>query len=101
MCRHGFNDLTVMPNGDVYVTDSQSGAVYRLPAGGTRLVEVAPPSTSFPNGITRSDDGKLVFVAQAGGIDRIDAVAGRRTRLATPDTLNLGGIDGLAYCGNR
>ncbi len=96
--RHGFNDLTVMPNGDVYVTDSQSGAVYRLPAGRDSVVEVAPPSTyTFPNGITRSDDGKLVFVAHAGGIDRIDAVSGRRTRLATPDTLNLGGIDGLAY----
>ncbi len=96
--RHGFNDLTVMPNGDVYLTDSQAGAVYRLPAGEDSVVEIVPPSTYlFPNGITRSDDGALVFVAHGGGIDRIEAASGRRTRLATPDTLNLGGIDGLAY----
>ncbi len=96
--RHGFNDLTVMPNGDVYITDSQAGAIYRLPAGRDRLIEVLPPSTyTFPNGITRSDDGALVFVAHAGGIDRIEAASGRRTLLASPDTLNLGSIDGLAY----
>ncbi|MGH7580248.1 MAG: SMP-30/gluconolactonase/LRE family protein [Gemmatimonadales bacterium] len=57
--QHGFNDLTVLPNGDVYLSDSQAGAVYLVPAGGDGLVEVVPPSTyTFPNGITRSEDGR-------------------------------------------
>lgn len=96
--RHGFNDLTVLPNGDVYLTDSQSGGIYKAPAGGGDLTEVRPPGTYlFPNGITRSDDGRRLFVAHGAGIDRIDLPDGRRTRLAPPDTLNLGGIDGLAF----
>lgn len=99
--RHGFNDLTVLPNGDVYVTDSQAGAVYMVPAGGDGVVEVIPPATyTFPNGITRSDDGRRLFVAHGSGIDRIQIATRTRTRLAAPDSLNLGGIDGLAFYRN-
>jgi len=99
--RHGFNDLTVLPNGDVYITDSPAGAVYLAPAGGGRLVEVIPPSTyTFPNGITRSDDGRRLFVSHGGGIDRIDIATRKRTRLTAPEALNLDGIDGLAYYRN-
>ncbi|HEY7502690.1 MAG TPA: serine hydrolase [Gemmatimonadales bacterium] len=96
--RHGFNDLTVMPNGDVYITDSPSGGVYALEAGRDEFVEVLPPGTyTFPNGITRSDDGRLLFVAHGSGVDRLEVGTGRRVRLRAPDTLNLGGIDGLAF----
>ena len=99
--RHGFNDLTVLPNGDVYVTDSGSGGIYLLRAGADRVAEVVPPGTyNFPNGITRSDDGRRLFVSHGAGIDRIDVATGKRTRLATPDSLNLGGIDGLAFYRN-
>ncbi len=96
--RHGFNDLTVMPNGDVYVTDSGSGGIYKFGAGGGEIVELLPPGTyTFPNGITRSEDGRLLFVAHGAGVDRLEVRTGRRVRLGSPDTLNLGGIDGLAF----
>ena len=96
--RHGFNDLTVMPNGDVYITDSQSGGIYKVGAGSGEVVEVLPPGTyTFPNGITRSEDGRLLFVAHGAGVDRLEVRTGRRARLGSPDTLNLGGIDGLAF----
>jgi serine beta-lactamase-like protein LACTB, mitochondrial len=96
--RHGFNDLTVMPNGDVYITDSPSGGVFKLGVGGGEVVEVLPPGTyTFPNGITRSEDGRLLFVAHGSGVDRLEVGTGRRVRLGAPDTLNLGGIDGLAF----
>ncbi|HEY9506642.1 MAG TPA: serine hydrolase [Gemmatimonadales bacterium] len=96
--RHGFNDLTVMPNGDVYITDSSSGAIYKIPAGAGDVVEVLPPGTyTFPNGITRSGDGRLLFLAHGAGVDRLEVWTGRRVRLGSPDTLNLGGIDGLAF----
>ncbi len=99
--RHGFNDLTVLPNGDVYLTDSSAGAIYLMPASGDDLVEVVPPSTYiFPNGITRSDNGRRLFVAHGGGIDRIDIATRKRTRLQVPDSLNLNGIDGLAFYRN-
>jgi hypothetical protein len=99
--RHGFNDLTVLPSGDVYLTDSQAGAIYMVAAGGDSVVEVLPPSTyNFPNGITRSDDGRRLFVAHDGGIDRIEIATRKRTLLAAPDSLNLGWIDGLAFYRN-
>jgi sugar lactone lactonase YvrE len=96
--RHGFNDLTITPNGDVYVTDSQGGGVYRLAFGSDAVTEVVPAGTYiFPNGITRTDDGRRLFVAHGGGVDRIELPSHRRSRIATSDSLNLGGIDGLAF----
>ena len=96
--RHGFNDLTVTPDGDVYLTDSQSGAIYRLAAGAAEPTAMFPPGTyTFPNGITRSDDGQRLFIAHGAGIDRVDLPGAHRTRIASADTLNLGGIDGLAF----
>jgi hypothetical protein len=96
--RHGFNDLTVLPDGDVYITDSQSGGVFKVRAGGEQVEEVLPRGTyTFPNGITRSDDGRRLFVGHGTGVDRIEVATGRRQRLASPDTLNLTGIDGLAF----
>jgi sugar lactone lactonase YvrE len=99
--RHGFNDVTVMPNGDVYVTDSESGGIYLLKTGAAEVAEVLPPGTyTFPNGITRTDDGRRLFVAHAAGLDRLDIATGRGVRLASADSVNLGGIDGLAFYRN-
>jgi hypothetical protein len=99
--RHGFNDLTVQPNGDVYVTDSEGGGVYIVRAGRDEVEEVLPPGTYvFPNGITRSDDGRALFVAHGSGIDRVDPRTGRRRTIAGPDTLNLSWVDGLAFYRN-
>jgi CubicO group peptidase (beta-lactamase class C family)/sugar lactone lactonase YvrE len=96
--RHGFNDLTVMPNGDVYVTDSPSGGIYKVAGGGGEVVEVLSPGTyTFPNGVTRSEDGRVLFVAHGAGVDLLEVGTGRRVRLGSPDTLNLGGVDGLAF----
>ena len=98
--RHGFNDVTIMPDGEVYVTDSQSGGIYKVGSGG-EIVEVLSPGTyTFPNGITRSGDGRALFVAHGSGVDRLEVGTGRRLRLGSPDTLNLGGIDGLAFYHN-
>ena len=99
--QHGFNDLTVLPNGDVYTTDSQSGGVYMVPAGRDTLLEVLPPgSYLFPNGITRSDDGGALFIAHGAGIDRVALPSRQARRIAAPDSLNLSWVDGLAFYRN-
>ena len=96
--RHAFNDLTILPNGDVYVTDSDAGALYVVPARSDSVVEVLPPGTYlFPNGITQDDTGRLLFIAHAGGIDRMGPSTRRPERLAVPDSLDVSWIDGLAY----
>jgi len=99
--RHGFNDLTILPTGDVYTTDSQGGGIYSVGAEGDTLAEVLPPgSYLFPNGVTRSDDGRALFIAHGAGIDRMELPSGRRERIAAPDSLNLSWVDGLAYYRN-
>lgn len=99
--RHGFNDLTILPTGDVYATDSPSGGVYAVLAAGDTLVEVLPPGTYvFPNGITRTGDGRTLFIAHGGGIDRVDVASRRRQPLAVPDSLNVSWVDGLAFYRN-
>lgn len=96
--RHGFNDVTVLPGGDAYITDSQGGGVFHVPAAGDTLVQVVPSGIYvFPNGITHSDDGRRLFIAHGAGVDRLDLPSHGRTRIARPDSLNLGGIDGLAF----
>lgn len=95
------NDLALAPDGSVYVTESQRGAVWRLPPGGRALARVVPDDTfESPNGIAWLPSGQLL-VADFDGLALVD-VAGIATqparvrRLATPDDLYLGGIDGLA-----
>jgi hypothetical protein len=70
--RHGFNDVTVLPNGDAYVTDSQGGGIFAVRGARDTLVEVVPPGTDlFPNGITHSNDGRWLFVGHGGGLEQL------------------------------
>ena len=93
------NDLALAHDGTVYATESRGGAVYRLPPGGSALEPVlAPGSLESPNGIVVLDGGELL-VADFDGLALVvgpAAAAPRVARLATPDQLYLGGIDGLA-----
>lgn len=98
------NDLTRTRDGSVYVTDSQRGAVWRLPRGGNALVEALPAETfESPNGIVALESGALL-VADFDGLAIVESPgskAPRVRRLATPSDLYLGGIDGLARSGPR
>jgi hypothetical protein len=72
--------------------------VYLVTARSDTVAQVVAPGTYvFPNGVTRTPDGARLFVAHAGGIDRIDLPSHRRVPLTAPDSVNLGGSDGLAY----
>jgi sugar lactone lactonase YvrE len=50
-----------------------------------------------PNGITISPDGRVLFVADADHIQALDIRSGSTWRVATPDTVNVSGVDGLAF----
>ncbi|MCW2606868.1 MAG: Superoxide dismutase [Frankiales bacterium] len=76
------NDVAIAPNGDAYVTDSQSPVLYRIPAaqiasgtGTTRPLQVFRDFTGTAfryvegfnaNGIAVTQDGKSVLVVQSG-----------------------------------
>ena len=88
-------------SGGVFVSDSQSGAVYQLAATGYSLTPViAPGIGKSAQGTALDADGKRLIVADySQGIAAIDLASGTRTLLPRQDGKPLRGIDGMARCG--
>jgi len=92
------NDLTVAPNGDVYVTESMQGRIYHLKAGSDSLeLFLAPVPYTFPNGINFSDKPGQLFVSTSEGVLKIDISNRRYDLVKTGDSVNAKDIDGLTY----
>lgn len=97
------NDLAIAPDGTLYVTDSQTGTLFRKKSDEksraralTRFGETG--ALRGANGIAVAADGTL-YVALSTGIARVDTTTGVPTRLPQPDTVVTGGIDGLYWHG--
>ncbi len=98
--EHFFNDLALAGNGDVFVSDSATNAIYRLPGGECRLERIIQdPRMSFPNGIALSADERLLYVAHIEGLSVIELASGRRTALAVPPDAAVNSMDGLVRDG--
>jgi sugar lactone lactonase YvrE len=96
--KHLLNDLTILENGELYVTDSEGGTVYTLDAAQDRLVVYNPQIRFiYPNGITHLPGARLLYVAHFGGVAVIDLATKQTRPLAAPATVPLFGLDGL-YC---
>ncbi|MCM2250521.1 MAG: hypothetical protein NDI58_08195 [Geothrix sp.] len=95
--RHLLNDLALQADGTVFVTDSEAGAVYRVPPGEDRFETVLPAgSLSYPNGLVLTKDGAGLLVAGAGpGLYRVDLAGDSFREVRVPPGLHLQGIDGL------
>jgi sugar lactone lactonase YvrE len=96
--RHFLNDVTTDPDGAVYVTDTEAGRVWYAPPGASELRELtALGRVLAPNGITISADGRVLFVADVDHVQALQLRTGATWRLATPDSVNVAWIDGLAF----
>jgi len=86
----------------VFVSDSQNGAVYRLlPSGKALTALVAPGTGKSGQGSVLDRSGKKLIVADySQGIASIDLATGERTLLPRQDGKPLRGVDGLARCGD-
>jgi sugar lactone lactonase YvrE len=94
---HSFNDLTVAPNGDIYLTDTPAGAVWFLARGASDLTKL-PERFEFANGITLSPDGRLLYVATfPDGIHVMDLRTRAIAPIPHPANLCLATIDGLYF----
>jgi hypothetical protein len=99
--RHQFGDMTVAPNGDVYVSDTDEGAVYRIARGGTELERFAAGGLVSPQGLAVASDGRRVLVADyVRGIASIERESGEVAWLEVADSTAVSGIDGLVRVGH-
>ncbi|EGF90441.1 TPR repeat-containing protein [Asticcacaulis biprosthecium C19] len=97
----GFNDLALGKT-DLYTSDSQGGAVYRLRGRGGALEGLIPAGRlGSPQGLAESSDGKTLIVADyPSGLWRVDLATGAASLLAVPDTASLTGVDGVVRDGD-
>ena len=100
---HLLGTMTLSPNGDIYIADRILPIVYSKPAGEQKLKPViALRELISMRGIAMQPDGRIMYVADREmGIMVVDVASGRAGFLKGPETLNVGGIDGLYLKDNR
>ena len=99
--KHFLNDITTGRDGTVYVTDTQAGRVWFASPGSSELRELTSLGRVIsPNGITISSDHKVLFVADVDHVRALDISSGKAWRVELPDSVNVTGIDGLAFHAN-
>lgn len=90
------NDIAISPNGDLYVSDTEGGTVWHLPAGGVKFKAIVPlASQEGANGIAMTSDGSTLYLAHSTGIAKIDVASAKVVQLALPARETAGAIDGL------
>lgn len=90
------NDVAVGPDGTLWLSDSAAGRVFRRKPGEKNFSAlVAVDALRGANGVAPSPDGGA-YVTLSTGIARVTA-EGQVARLAQPDSLVSGGIDGLYW----
>ena len=96
---HLFGDLTLHSGGDVFVSDSRSGAIYRIAHQSDRMeVFVAPGPFAALQGLAFSNDGNWLFAADySQGVFKIDRRTKSISQVVAPKNLTSLGIDGLYF----
>lgn len=100
--NHLLNDLVLMENGDVFITDTYYGAVYRIDAGRKNLQLFSQHRLlRYPNGIEKLDANRLVVATYSNGLVVLNTVTNEVQKLAgAKDSLIIKGLDGLLRNGN-
>jgi DNA-binding beta-propeller fold protein YncE len=94
---HLFNDLVVSSSGQVFITDTKEGAVYKLSSEHGSLERLAPTHLfTAANGVALSPDETKLFVSSFGdGVATVDPISQSVRPLPHPADVCLAYIDGL------
>jgi len=96
--KHGFNDLVVRKDGEVLITDSLAGAVFRFdPVTGSFSVLPIHRPLFYPNGIALAADDHTLYVADSLGVLQLDLASGASRDVDPGPRNTLAGIDGLYW----
>lgn len=89
-------------NGQVFVSDSQNGQVFRLlPTGKALIIVNLPGDGKSAQGTALTPDGKQLLVADySRGVSLVDLATFKTTILPRQDGKPLRGIDGMTRCGS-
>ena len=88
-------------DGQVFVSDSQNGSVYRLTPSGNALMAIVAPGVGKSGQGSAYDaaNNRLIVADYSQGIAAIDLATSTRTLLLRDNGRPLRGIDGLIRCG--
>lgn len=95
-------DLTLGPDGTVYLSDDAGRAIHRLPPGGQALEAVTrgDPLLRSPQGLVLAPDGTRLYVADwSHGLLLVDLATGRVRPVTLAAVGTLLGLDGLVLAG--
>jgi sugar lactone lactonase YvrE len=95
---HSLNDLVVRGSRELYVTDTLAHEVYRFDRTTHSFTPmIFPRPLLYPNGITLSDNGNSLYIADSLGVIVMDLEKNTARDLDPGQHSTLAGIDGL-YC---
>jgi hypothetical protein len=96
--KHGLNDLVVLRNGLVYVTDTAGNQAFRFDPQAKSFEPLEfPRLLVMPNGIAVTDDDKFLYIADEFGVFRYDLGSGKCVELRPAANSTLSGADGLYW----
>ncbi len=89
------DDLTVGPDGTVYVNDGESSRIWTIPPRGALQVFLETDAFGGTQGLVASEDGRTLYVSDYQSLYAVDLASRRVTPIAVPRDLSLSGVDGL------
>jgi hypothetical protein len=100
--RHLFNDLTLHPNGKVYITDTYGASIYEAdPAKQKLTVFIQDSLIAYPNGIACNNQGKIYIATYSHGLMQLDVASKKLSPLkGYTDSVKAFALDGLVYWNN-
>jgi len=100
---HILGSMAIAADGDIFIVDRILPFIYSKPANEQKLKAVlASRDMISMRGIAMQPDGSIMYVADREmGILAVDIKGEKAGKLTVPDTLNVGGIDGLYLWNNH